>query len=1411
VDSGATDTFVREECERFIKNAKTSTAMIHIADDTTLNATITGDLEMFAINTPNYKGLGLGCAFSTKATVVPDIAHELLSLSELFSEQGFRVTLDPKGISELYLYDADNDQETRIPVRYDYEQRGFYVDAVMADTAEHRELLAARVADLTFKSSAKRHTALSASTFEQKHLGAVTKMLQEHDSVEYVRSCCSAKEKPGGCMPATKDPLIIRRELTNNNRGMNRKEAHEHFIHKGFQEDCWICKIVGGVGRREKHTDPDVRVQSNLPGHTFALDICQWSHRAESGEGYTAQLVDICTGTPFGLHLNFKSDVVTQIEDWILAKRSDPHYNWMSYDFCSELYLDRDGVWDERATKWNDRIKLEKPKGGLGVKHNYSDPDRKNTNARPENAIKELERATKSLLFSKNLPPSAWKSCADQANWLNARLVYNGRSPDGDDILPLEALTNGQISRRQIRQQLSFFVPVGTPCLVWNSDIKGSALQSKVRWGIAQRMTGKAVEFLCPYNGHTFISRSYLAIKLKDGLNFYQFLGIKCPEMSNTAMIPVVPDSPIIITLPELAQCTAMQQPPSTDVSTVNINDPQPLVHIMDKAGRLFQANPEGKFEHTGQNMYEYDGENSDETSGFLKHLTDNKITKDGWNDMPFQKRDYNYQVQQMANRPRSIIGQHFEKLFRDKLYAGRVINYNQKTKLWKVQYGDGDNEEFDAKDITHYIIERLVSDINLPSQNRNISPAPIVTEDSVENNDALGFKVGQRVSVSPTCFDGNVPGRYSNTHPERCKGIITAELANGNIKVLFDEDGKSYDCAKVDCMRLSETVRSRPITSNTVRFECDLHENIAQPQPTYASDEQTSFDCVFQCKNYQLVPKTNHLGEQPISQDFWNDVTRRVTWNNKTNTVIEDLGIDDLRTVGATGKLPPNVKEIKCTFFFRKGCKVIQQQQAYVSKKGDKIKDVLKHFGIRPEYLRSYFKFINIPVHSVLNDEHQNQTAKAFKAHCKPGIVFQQPQGEKWVQIIRGFHDRHNAQNPSWKTRKLREEAYRNEQQLVRTCAKWNLTSDMGHEFAARRAQAYCAVQLAAKRHVIFQGLNKPETVIKMAAAIAASQTTTIKDPTTIFEALASKEAQDWIRALLDEEESLDSLGVFLHDQTMEQLKKLGITKKYIIPSRYVVNVKRHPDRTIDKLKIRRVIQGHKWAMQRGVHYDESFTPSPTQDTTRLLQALSIGHGWLPYAFDIKSAYQQAPSTGPKLAIKYPKGFERYHDVTGEEMYAVLKTNLNGKADAGRQFGKFRDAWILETFNSNGYTCIQSVRDPCLFTITCPEGHTTYMIAYCDDVDCHTTNMASMIKISNKFQERFGIKVVNPEFMLGVKRKRYSRDGILYVHLSQEEYIEELYESFKPHMSDKRRSQELPFPKGQRLYIGCEDVIRQS
>jgi hypothetical protein len=282
-----------------------------------------------------------------------------------------------------------------------------------------------------------------------------------------------------------------------------------------------------------------------------------------------------------------------------------------------------------------------------------------------------------------------------------------------------------------------------------------------------------------------------------------------------------------------------------------------------------------------------------------------------------------------------------------------------------------------------------------------------------------------------------------------------------------------------------------------------------------------------------------------------------------------------------------------------------------------------------------------------------------------------------------------------------------------------------------------------------------------------------------------------------------LDALGVFVHNVPREVLRAVGITERFIVPSRYVPQAKFLPTGEFDRPKIRKIIQGHKYAMKKNIHYDRTFTATPSLGSSRILEAYSVGRSLFRFTFDIVSAFQHAPHEGPPLGVKYPKGFERWCETTGNELFSVLIQNLNGKPDGGRAFGKFRDKWVMEVFNSNGYTCIKGKKEPTGFVIDCPKGARSWILIHTDDCDCKTERMESILAIADKFHERFGIKVTNPEHMLGMVRKRYTMNGVLFEHITQDGFLMELWEEHKHLYPENPKPPRLPFPKGVRLYIG--------
>jgi len=156
---------------------------------------------------------------------------------------------------------------------------------------------------------------------------------------------------------------------------------------------------------------------------------------------------------------------------------------------------------------------------------------------------------------------------------------------------------------------------------------------------------------------------------------------------------------------------------------------------------------------------------------------------------------------------------------------------------------------------------------------------------------------------------------------------------------------------------------------------------------------------------------------------------------------------------------------------------------------------------------------------------------------------------------------------------------------------------------------------------------------------------------PKSISQAMNRPDKDLWKTAIMKEIDALDELKVLSHNHKMSEVRKMGITTT-AVPMQLLFDVKYHPDGTLDKYKVRDVVNGHKGYMRRGEHFFNTFSASPSCRTTRLLQAITIGTNLKRYAWDIATAYLWADVLDKeKIAIRYPKEFRRYDEKTGEEV----------------------------------------------------------------------------------------------------------------------------------------------------------------
>ena len=183
----------------------------------------------------------------------------------------------------------------------------------------------------------------------------------------------------------------------------------------------------------------------------------------------------------------------------------------------------------------------------LEFKAVYSSPDRKEEAHYAERSVGIMEVTIKAMLLERDLPHSWWRYCAESAVLLLNRFPILSQlstmPADGDQARPLEVVTKGQYSRRQIDRELSYFVAVGTPVLVHDPQVKGSQLTPKSSWWVVQGMYREQLVLWSPFTDsltHAVRkSKSYTAFKLARGLSYNKFLSLnEAPPSKRQTQIP---------------------------------------------------------------------------------------------------------------------------------------------------------------------------------------------------------------------------------------------------------------------------------------------------------------------------------------------------------------------------------------------------------------------------------------------------------------------------------------------------------------------------------------------------------------------------------------------------------------------------------------------------------------------------------------------------------------------------------------------------------------------------------------------------------------------------------------------------------------------------------------------------------
>ena len=120
----------------------------------------------------------------------------------------------------------------------------------------------------------------------------------------------------------------------------------------------------------------------------------------------------------------------------------------------------------------------------------------------------------------------------------------------------------------------------------------------------------------------------------------------------------------------------------------------------------------------------------------------------------------------------------------------------------------------------------------------------------------------------------------------------------------------------------------------------------------------------------------------------------------------------------------------------------------------------------------------------------------------------------------------------------------------------------------------------------------------------------------------------------------------------------------------------------------------------------------------------------------------------------------------------------------------------VIESGDTDGWSCHQCTYDPCLFVFTSPSGSKSWFMIHTDDIDAAGEKEEDLEFIFSVLDRIWKVKPVDSEYILGVTRKLYGdKDGQqMSVELSMGPYIEGMAEIFSAHLPDGTVN--TPFPE---------------
>jgi hypothetical protein len=265
--------------------------------------------------------------------------------------------------------------------------------------------------------------------------------------------------------------------------------------------------------------------------------------------------------------------------------------------------------------------------------------------------------------------------------------------------------------------------------------------------------------------------------------------------------------------------------------------------------------------------------------------------------------------------------------------------------------------------------------------------------------------------------------------------------------------------------------------------------------------------------------------------------------------------------------------------------------------------------------------------------------------------------------------------------------------------------------------------------------------------------------DPTTFQETVNSQENSKWMGAMAEEMESLHKNQTWDLVELPERKKKIGC--KWVFKKKEAVSEKGG-----EKFKARLVAKGY--SQQKGVDYEEIFSPVVRHTSIRAILALVAHYDMVLEQMDVKTAFLHG-DLEEQIYMEQPEGFSQLGQ---KHLVCKLKKSLYGLKQSPRQWYKRFDSYMIKI----GYKRCEY--DCCVYVKSLDDGSFIFLLLYVDDMLIAAKSIVEVNKLKVLLSKEFDMKDLGAaKKILGMEIRRDR--GAKKLWLSQAGYVKKVLERF--------------------------------